>query len=42
MIKFAIGFVFGIVIATTGFSNFASFVDGKIANAQEVIKENVK
>lgn len=42
MIKFALGFIFGLVIATTGFSNFASFVDSKIENAQDVIKENVK
>ena len=42
MINFVIGFALGLVVATTGFSSFAGFVDKQLSSAQEIIKENVK
>jgi capsular polysaccharide biosynthesis protein len=42
MMNFLIGFIFGIVVATVGFSGFASFADKQIDSAKEVIRENVK
>jgi len=40
--NFLIGFVFGLVVATAGFSGVANFADKQIESAKEVIKENVK
>jgi len=37
-----ISFILGFVIATVGFSTFASFVDNRIENTKEIIRENVK
>jgi capsular polysaccharide biosynthesis protein len=37
-----IAFILGFVIATVGFTKFASFVDSRIENTKEIIRENVK
>jgi capsular polysaccharide biosynthesis protein len=42
VINLIIGFVLGLIVATVGFTGFASFVDGQVENAKEIIKENVK
>jgi hypothetical protein len=42
MSNFIIGFVMGLVVATVGFSNLASFADKQVNNAKVIIKENVK
>lgn len=42
MIQFILGVIFGIVVATAGFGNFASFADRQLDTAKQVIKENVK
>lgn len=42
MINLIIGFVLGLIVATVGFSGFASFVDNQVDSAKEIIKENVK
>ena len=42
MFNFLIGFVFGLVVATAGFSGVANFADKQIESAKEVIKENAK
>lgn len=40
--QFIIGLILGFIIATVGFSNFASFADRQVNNAKVVIQENVK
>jgi hypothetical protein len=42
MSNFIIGFVMGLVVATVGFSNLASFADKQVNNVKVIIKENVK
>ena len=42
MINLIIGFVLGIIVATVGFTNLASFADNKLNDVKLVIKENVK
>lgn len=42
MMNFIIGVVFGVVVATAGFSGVANFADKQLESAKEVIKENVK
>jgi capsular polysaccharide biosynthesis protein len=37
-----IGFVLGLIVATVGVSNLATYVDRQVDTAKEVIKENVK
>jgi hypothetical protein len=40
--KLVIGFILGFVVATTGFSTFANFVDLQLNKAATAIKENVQ
>jgi len=42
MIKFTIGVIFGIVVATIGFSGLARMADQGVAKVQEVSKEAAK
>jgi len=37
-----ISFILGFVIATVGFTKFASFADHQIENTKMIIRENVK
>ena len=42
MVKFSLGFVLGIVVATVGFSGVAKMADQGVAKVQEVAKDATK
>ena len=42
MMNFILGMLFGIVIATVGFTGLAQFVDNNIDNLQETVKDIAK
>jgi hypothetical protein len=42
MMNFVLGTLFGIVIATVGFTGLAQFVDNNIDNLQETVKDIAK
>ena len=42
MVKFAVGFVLGIVVATVGFSGVAKMMDSGVQQVQSVAKEAAK
>lgn len=42
MIKFAVGFVLGIVVATVGFQGVANMADKGVQQVQSVAKEAAK
>ena len=42
MINFILGTVFGIIVATVGFTGIASMADKGVSAIQETVKENVR
>jgi len=42
MIKFAAGFMVGVMVATIGFSNVAKVADNTLQKYQSVLKENAQ
>ena len=42
MVKFIIGFVFGIVVCTVGFAGIAKICDNGVSQIQAVAREAVK
>lgn len=42
MTKFLVGFIFGIVVSTVGFSGIAKIADNGVNKVKEVTQEQVK
>jgi hypothetical protein len=42
MTKFLVGFIFGIVVSTVGFSGIAKMADNGVNKVKEVTQEQVK